>query len=71
MKLTIEINGGNDAVQTSDDFADILEAATYMLQEENLIEAVQSPRSLSHVSPFRKPLKDINGATVGYLLIEK
>jgi hypothetical protein len=64
-KLSITITGGNDAMQTSEDFADLLRKVSFTLEEAQVLELV----SFQGCSPIRKTLSDDNGNIVGLLTI--
>ena len=58
-QFTIEIDLGNDAVQTADDIAQILYATA-----DRIIDVTGSDPLTEHVGAF-KNIRDLNGNTVG------
>lgn len=60
MKLTITINGGNEAMQTSEDFADVLEKAAAFIRRHDM-KAIERYEY--------KYLLDCNGNVVGRLTV--
>ena len=67
IKLKIEITGGNEAMQTSADFANLLQKTLWEITDLNLIAHVW----INRLTPFHKTLHDINGNVVGLLTLEE
>lgn len=59
MKLVVEINFGNDAMQTESDAANALEAVSKKLRDGQIVI------SNSETDFYRGPLKDSNGQSIG------
>lgn len=65
MKFTVEIELGNDAVQTADDIAQILYSTA-----DRIIDVTGSDPLTEHVGAFRN-IRDLNGNTVGLWQVVK
>lgn len=64
-KLTLTITGGNETMQSSEDFADLLRKVSFSLEEHQVLELV----TFQACSPIRKTLTDDTGNVVGLLIV--